>query len=234
MIFNKVYIALIAKIIRLFSFISKRIKSKYEGHILMFHTISPVKDVNDVCDCSYDYFEKRINYFINNNYEFLSMDSVADIISRKLSKRFVSITFDDTSLTVFKNAFPLLKKHRIPFTIYVAYNLINSTGMLTELQIKEMLSSGLCTLGAHSMSHVKLIGKYIDYNYEIKEIKLKLETKFSTRINHFAYPYGQPYQVSLKAIRTVSKVGYKTAVSSVNLPLKECTSFKYYLPRELN
>jgi peptidoglycan/xylan/chitin deacetylase (PgdA/CDA1 family) len=103
-------------------------KNKYYlGMILMFHRV--LGDARAGCqlkrmkrlEVTRRRLEQVIVFFMNRGYQFLSLDDAYNVImSGKTDKRFVCLTFDDGYKDTYEVAFPLLRKHRIPFAMYVA------------------------------------------------------------------------------------------------------------------
>jgi len=95
------------------------------GQILMLHRV--VAEEGQVrihnhqsLEISPEQFESTLNFYRNKGYRFVSMDQVYEILkSGKTSRPFVAITFDDGYRDNYTTAYPILKKHRIPFTIYI-------------------------------------------------------------------------------------------------------------------
>lgn len=77
-----------------------------------------------------------------------------------------------------------------PDSVYSFNNKVNELA-LTEGQIVEMVESGLCTIGNHTVSHPNLsvLAKEKQLN-EIKGAQVKLERLQGKPIKHFAFPYG--------------------------------------------
>ena len=98
------------------------------GSILMFHRVCP-KDAkiriqgNSGLEVTPEYLEKLIQYLINEDYEFVSLDTVYDRLQEKYDgRKFLALTFDDGYSDNLTHAYPILKKYNIPFTIYIATN----------------------------------------------------------------------------------------------------------------
>jgi len=89
------------------------------GRILYYHR------VNDDGDpffpaISTDLFEREIR-FISRHYEVVSLPTLVRALDEAAeTKNMVAITFDDGYRDNFQNAFPILKRYRVPATIFLA------------------------------------------------------------------------------------------------------------------
>lgn len=129
------------------------------------------------------------------------------------------ITMDDGWEGVYKHAWPILREHRFPFTIYLYKKYVNIGGRsLSWAQIKEMMDSGLCTVGSHSVSHDSMTSRkgrndedYAAYlDTELKESKVFLEQNLNIPMTSFAYPYGN-YNVQIRDMGIAA--GYETLLT---------------------
>jgi len=114
------------------------------------------------------------------------------------------ITMDDGWKSVYTEAFPVLKELNIPFTIYLYKNYVGSDkgGRALSLEmIREMIASGLCTIGSHSVSHpypskvrkesqkgTQSFDAYL--RNELGTSKTFLEETFQVPVTTYAYPGG--------------------------------------------
>ena len=92
--------------------------------------------------------------------KFWNPISLSDLLlwlewKKELPPRSVVVTFDDGSEDTFVHAFPVLKKHRIPATIFMIAANVNSIRSLTAQQIREMVPHGV-TVGSHTVNHAYL------------------------------------------------------------------------------
>ncbi len=98
------------------------------GSILMFHRVypevaGPRLQGNSGLEVTPEYLEKLIIYFSSKGYEFLSLDDVYKRLrERNFKNKFLAFTFDDGYADNYEFAFPILKKHGIPSTIYLSTN----------------------------------------------------------------------------------------------------------------
>jgi len=149
---------------------------------------------------------KEIN---KSGIEFITFEKFEKIIKNNANKNYLLLTIDDAFTSFYENAWPILKKKKIPFILFVSTREIGKYGYMTWEQIKELSASNLVTIGNHSHSHEYLIdwenNKIIDdLETSIKIFKKKLG--YSPEI--FSYPFGE-YSTSLKKI--VSDLNFKFA-----------------------
>lgn len=122
----------------------------------------------------------------------------------KLPPQSIMITMDDGWRSVYHEAFPIMKELKLPFTIYLYKNYVGASSggrALSLAMIREMLASGLCSLGSHSVSHpfpseVKRAARkgpeaYEDFlRTQLGDSKSFLEKTFAKKITTYAYPGG--------------------------------------------
>ena len=138
----------------------------------------------------------------------------------------VVLTFDDGFGDVYENAWPLLREHRLPFTLYLATRYVGGRmrwdgatsksdgAALTWDQIAEFADSGLCTLGNHTHSHVRP-GELTTAELDACSDEIARHVGFRPR--HFAYPWG----IAVKHAESELRRRFRTAVTGVvgrNLP----------------
>jgi peptidoglycan/xylan/chitin deacetylase (PgdA/CDA1 family) len=147
-------------------------------------------------------FLKHLDEINNSKFEFISFNKFNEIIKNKMEKNYLLLTIDDGFESFYLNAWPVLKKRKIPFILFVSTREVGNYGYMTWKQIKEIDSSGLATIGNHSHTHEYLIDweeKKIRDDLE-KSIKIfKKELGYSPKL--FSYPFGE-YSTALKKIVT--------------------------------
>ena len=197
--------------------------------VLMFHHIcdEEITDMPDSCVCKIDTFSEIIISYLDNGWLFLTP---YDLITLKNNKG-VIITFDDITDDVYLNAFPILQKYNIPFTIFVTTEYIDAIPYITHAHLMEMANSPLCTIGSHTMYH-KNLRNAVDFKEEIVSSKHLLEKMLGKSVDFFAYPYGKHSSVSKKLERFTKQVGYKAAFGTINASINDrSVKRKYYYPR---
>ena len=132
--------------------------------------------------------------------EFITFKKFENLIINKIDKNYLLLTVDDAFQSFYEEAWPILKKKKIPFILFVSTREIGSYGYMTWNQIREVASNDLVTIGNHSHTHEYLI----DWNDN--KIKLDIETSikiFEKELGYspkiFSYPFGE-YSTNLKKI----------------------------------
>lgn len=109
----------------------------------------------------------------------------------------VVVTFDDGTPDVIDHALPILEKHRIPITLYLATAFIEeqrgfwqpTDRPLTWQGAEEAVSTGLVTVGSHTHNHALLdrlpAGEIAD---ELDRSTELIESRLGVTARHFAYP----------------------------------------------
>ncbi len=152
----------------------------------------------------------------------LNVITLQDFILWKQGKKSIPdksilITIDDGWLSVYQDAYPVLKEFGYPFTVYLYTNYIDVGGRsMKSTMIKEMMKHG-CTIGSHSVSHPRpsVFKKYQkqgedEFNAfilnEFTKSKDLLEAKFSQEIITYVYPggYHEPEMLEI-----ADQVGYQ-------------------------
>lgn len=200
--------------------------------VYMFHdlTLDNVSS-SDLYTVSVSNFENFILNQIQKSNIAISLSEI--IVKDEHNKNTFAITFDDVYDNVFHYAYPILKKHKIPFAIFVSVSLLNKEGYLSTKQLELLSKDNMCTIGSHGIDHIF----YRDLNTDelniqfngSKETLMKLTGK---EIFAFAFPYGSFYACSIKSIAKLTKTEYKLGFSTIPVSLK--TKFitgKYFLPR---
>ena len=119
--------------------------------------------------------------------------------------KLVLVTFDDGDLSVYREAFPILRERHIPFLLFLVTNRVGEKWqgftMCSWEQIREMVESGLCTVGLHThdlhyldretgQPVFLLPGSEPLFASDVANGKEVLRRKLGTEVRYFAYPYG--------------------------------------------
>lgn len=171
----------------------------YSGpRILIYHQVGV--NLGREMDISTDSFVEQLDW-IQMNGEIVDLETAIRRRDESDADELFVLTFDDGFEDVYSNAFPLMTERRIPFTLYLTTGPIETgspldprypaAAPLTWDQVKEMLDSGLATIGAHTHTHPDL--RYLPREEIAEELngsnRLILE-RTGVAPKHFTYPWG--------------------------------------------
>lgn len=113
------------RIFNTYSFIRKNVRSQLT--IIMYHRIGANNEDWSLDTLDTSVFEKQIKY-LTKTHKIISLEDFAQnlIDKKELPKRVAVITFDDGYKDNYKNAYPILKKYKIPATIFLTTGHIES------------------------------------------------------------------------------------------------------------
>ena len=165
-----------------------------EAPILLYHHIS--LDSSGFSGNYYmppESFEEQMRALAAMGYETVTADYLVDAIwhGGLMPDKPIVITFDDGQLSVYKNAYPIMKELGFVGTIYYVPSWYGTDTGMNDAEIAELLAAGW-TIGSHGYSHINMttIEAHLDAHHEMRESKLRLEELFNTEVNTFAYPFG--------------------------------------------
>lgn len=153
--------------------------------------------------------ERQLVWLKRQGYAFLT---ASELVARPCDANglAVCITFDDGFEDNYTYLFPLLKKHQIKITLFVAkQSVFPGKPMLREAQIKEMSESGLVEFGGHTATHIDLNATVSDVaEAEIQANKQWLEAVTDKPCRAFAYPFGRYTE---RDVLILKKLGFTSA-----------------------
>ncbi|MFA4905543.1 MAG: polysaccharide deacetylase family protein [Candidatus Margulisiibacteriota bacterium] len=195
----------------------------------MYHGIEE-KNLNVDDNIPLSKFKQHLLY-LTKNYDIVSFNEAYNHINGKTKKHFKKLavlTFDDAYKSVYENAYPLLRKMKIPAIIFVPVNYANKPGswernekqyngrVMEWDQIQMLAADDLISIGSHTSNHAKLSTLNIrEVRKELAESKTLLEAKIGKKVYYFCYPWGQATECSPIIINEVKKGGYIAACSTI-------------------
>lgn len=82
-------------------------------------------------------------------------------------------------------------------------------------ELADLARDPLCTIGAHTLSHPMLAKlSEADMRREIAESRAQIEARLGVRVQHFAYPVGDPAAAGPREFAAVRELGYASAVTT--------------------
>lgn len=106
------------------------------GLVYMLHHITEKNPrgipTNEDLKVSPQFLEKIIIKYKKQEFDFISLDELSEIISsdRNLPKPFIAFTIDDGYLDNYTQALPIFERHQVPFAIFVATDFIDQKAIL--------------------------------------------------------------------------------------------------------
>lgn len=175
--------------------------------IFLYHHI--VKEESEI---QYDYmqttektFEEQIKGLENLGYHFISYQDLIDYNNgqKELYKKSCVLTFDDGCKDIYTNAYPILQKYNIPFTMFVVTNAVGADGCASWEELKEMQDSGLALIASHSTNHTEFNKLSVEETLEnVNNSYKSLEENLGEqKIKIFTYPYGLYSQEQLEPLK---------------------------------
>lgn len=192
--------------------------------ILCYHTVEPTW--TSTLSITPEVFEEHCTWLAKHR------DVVGlDVALRRLDRRFrptgrtTALTFDDGWTGVYDHAWPIMRRHALPFTLFVIADSLLESGIsfdwvdnppdqqldvLTLDQVRELHSEGV-NIASHSRVHADLRTLGADAcERDLRESREILEDLLSAPISTLAYPKGQHDAVVRDA---AERAGYVAAFS---------------------
>jgi len=139
-----------------------------------------------------DIFKQQIEIIEDSNYKFNNPSEFEKMFSTPKIKKEILITIDDAFLSFYQEAWPFLKKNKIPFILFVSTEPVGKRGYMTWNQIREVESEDFAFIGHHSHTHDYLINETNDQFISDIEKANKIFLKELGYIpNLFSYPFGE-------------------------------------------
>jgi poly-beta-1,6-N-acetyl-D-glucosamine N-deacetylase len=122
----------------------------------------------------------------------------------------VAVTVDNAYLSFYQEAWPLLKEAGIPFTLFIATDLIDGGAgrYMNWEQVKELADAGV-TIGLRGAAHAHLPAlSDLELLKDIRHAQSRLETELGITARLFSYPYGE---YSNRVINVLESHGFLAA-----------------------
>lgn len=194
------------------------------GHILTFHRVIPASSEERIhnhlsLEISPEQLETTIQFYKKTSHEFVSLDQVSDYLKKEKPKaKFVAFTFDDGYKDNFTVAYPILKKHQIPFTIYITTNFPDRKAILWWYLLEDSVKlnteiyfewQGIsyqydCTTRRAKELTFDKIRTLINQSFEVDNHEALLKTIFKKTSDQL-YAYSKSMTMTWEDIKTISQ-----------------------------
>lgn len=160
-------------------------------------------------------FDAQLEWLAKNRYRVLSLDELAAFLAGRqaVPQRSVVITIDDGYESVYRYAYPALKKYGFTATLFVYSDFVGARDGLSWAQLQDMAQSRVIDIQAHSKTHRNLIERLAgesdlvyrqNIDTEVKQPRWALERQLAAngvRVRHFAFPFGDANEAVLLALQ---------------------------------
>lgn len=189
-------------------------RSTYSA-ILMWHDVVPGK--KDVWfDVTEQELKSQFAEIERRHFNVISLEKLYNHLTTgsPLPPRPLVLTFDDTTEGIYRYAFPLLKKHRYPATLFIHTDYVGVTTVkehCTWDQLQEMQTSRLVSIQSHTRTHPADLRELSDdkLRKELLGSKEIIEKRIGRPVFAFAYTEGNH---DARVRRAVVDAGYKIAI----------------------
>jgi biofilm PGA synthesis lipoprotein PgaB len=224
-----------------------QIPSTYKDKVavLMYHDVEPGS--NNTITVTPERLDADLTLLQQKGFHIIPVSQMAAFMEHRTTvpEKAVVLTFDDGYEGVYRYAFPVLKKHNAPATIFIiGYYVGRLPGYLTWPEVRQLEESGLVTAGGHTYNqHVPepannpnlvepaTIGRLFnpqtgreetDKEYEARMLsdsnlfQNTLNSELGHTTPYFAYPYGA-YNATM--IKILLETGFRymfTTMTGVN------------------
>ena len=237
MIIEKKIFSFAASIIRFFIFfflfinahaesITKKYHHDEQGILsLMYHRFNENKYPST--NIKMDIFEKHIEIIEKNKLFFLNPKNLENTFDIPKKQKKILLTIDDAFSSFYLNAWPYLKKNKIPFILFVSTETVGKNGYMNWDEIIELEKEDFAFIGNHSHSHEYFITYEIEkfLNDINKSIKI-FKNKIGYNPIFFSYPFGE---YNIKQKKFIEK-NFKFAFGQ-NSGVIDLNKDKFELPR---
>ena len=166
--------------------------------ILCYHRFGPRPSKLNVTPAA---FEAQMDYLARHGYTVIPFKRLARFLEGKegLPEKSVVITIDDGYRSTFEIAYPILRRHGFPATVFLYSDFVGASDAMTWAQMKEMTAGGLIEIQPHSKSHANLTLRLpgeADARYrerirrEVEAPVAAIRDRLTAATFTFAYPYG--------------------------------------------
>lgn len=183
--------------------------------VLQYHHIS--EDTPKSTSVTPARFAEHMAWLEQQDYRVVAMEQLIAWLDEgaQLPNKAVVITFDDGYTSIYENAWPLLKKKKWPFTVFINtqhHDEKNAQYMSWE-QLRELAKNDV-SIANHSVNHPHMVRRLADEGEqqwrarvtdEITTAQTIIEKHLGPQPKAFAYPYGE-YEQNLQGI--LAELGY--------------------------
>ena len=173
-------------------------------------------------------FLEHIKIIEENNINFINPKNFENELKNNKSQRKVLLTIDDGFSSFYENAWPILKKKKIPFILFVSTREVGAFNYMTWDQIREISKENFVEIGNHSHTHEYLVEEKSELiKNDIEKSMSIFKKELGKNSDFFSYPFGE-YSIKFKNI--IKSLNFKYAFGQHSGVMDETKDF-YEFPR---
>jgi len=179
--------------------------------ILTYHRVH-AEVATDTPTVSPAAFEQQMA-ILARRWRSISLNTLVAWLDRRgtLPRRAVVVTFDDGEDNLGTYAWPLLRRYRIPATLFVIADNVGRPGFLTWEALRQMAREGIA-IGSHTLHHAYLPSLSPDQvQDEVVQSRQRLEQGLGHPVEFLSYPGGGFTPAVQQAVR---EAGYQAACTT--------------------
>ena len=137
-------------------------------------------------------FKDHIKLIKESKYDFIHPEEFQKNFNLPKKKKKILLTIDDAFQSFYNEAWPYLKKNKIPFILFVSTKPVGNKGYMSWDQIKEIEKESFAVIGHHSHSHEYLIDKSNEeFILDMEKANIIFKNKIGYVPKLFSYPFGE-------------------------------------------
>ena len=154
-------------------------------------------------------FKEHMEIIKSLGYEFYNPKLLINEFNMPKNEKKILITIDDGFKSFYDNAWPYLKKNKIPFILFVSTEPVGKRGYMNWDEIKEIDNSDIGYIGHHSHSHDYLIDMENSmFRDDIERASKIFKEELGYVPDIFSYPFGEFSLVMKNYISENFKLGF--------------------------
>ena len=194
--------------------------------VLLYHRVTD--EVRDNLTVGIAQFDRQMA-LLRARCRVLSLaEVIATDVVPKTREPLVCVTFDDGYLDNYRNAAPVLQRHRVPAAFFVSTGIVASDrrfphdvrrenppiAVMNWEQLREMHAAGF-TIGSHTVSHIDCAAEPEDVvRRELAQSRDDLRRELGLVDVLFAYPYGGRQHMTPARLELVKQAGFAGCLSA--------------------
>ena len=137
-------------------------------------------------------FKDQMQIIKDLDYNFSNPNLFVTKFDKPKSKKEILITIDDGFKSFYTEAWPYLKKNKIPFILFISTEPVGKKGYMNWNEIKEIEKMDFTMIGHHSHTHEYLIDMInSDFVKDIETATKIFKEKLGYVPEIFSYPFGE-------------------------------------------